>query len=391
MRLLHTADLHFGGIWNNRDRSSDGSRVLDEILGLCESEKVDLLVIAGDVFSDRTRQPIHTVARQLLNKLAPHMHRGLRIFMIRGNHDSLGFFKLLSDLIKEIADEDHSNLVVAAEPGIYQVPGLDLQVVAVPYLDPSTLRTEAPAADSTIEEQVVGLVGRLARWMQALYRQADPRKPAIFVGHYAVQGASLTPKMDYQSGYHRELWITADQLPSFTSYNALGHIHLGQQISFAAKPTWYSGAPDRQDLGEMDYTPQVLLVDLPDSPGGVATVQPRAITSATLFIKRKAYSIEEVQRICEELGDSNPLGEVHINVPYADRARCDALLSETAPRLILAVEGQEQMVAPIEEDGFDPRDVRGTVHDYLEKAQMDAVRRGRLLELFDALWEEGRA
>src|SRR5690242_8139025 len=103
MKLLHTSDLHLGETWRGQSRQADEARILDEILALCRDQAVDLLLITGDVFSDRRRDALPTVARRFLRQLTPALRAGLRVLLLRGNHDSLPFFGLLRDLLQEIA------------------------------------------------------------------------------------------------------------------------------------------------------------------------------------------------------------------------------------------------------------------------------------------------
>ena len=50
MRILHTSDWHIGKRLLGRERIAEQGEVLDEIAALCETEKVDLVLVAGDVF-----------------------------------------------------------------------------------------------------------------------------------------------------------------------------------------------------------------------------------------------------------------------------------------------------------------------------------------------------
>ena len=50
MRVLHTSDWHIGKRLNGRDRLEEQGAVLDEIAEICDSEGVELVLVAGDVF-----------------------------------------------------------------------------------------------------------------------------------------------------------------------------------------------------------------------------------------------------------------------------------------------------------------------------------------------------
>jgi exonuclease SbcD len=50
MRIVHTADWHVGRVWKNILRLDETARVLNHLARYLETEKIDLLLVAGDVF-----------------------------------------------------------------------------------------------------------------------------------------------------------------------------------------------------------------------------------------------------------------------------------------------------------------------------------------------------
>src|SRR3712207_895631 len=95
MKLLHTSDLHLGAQWRSVSRADDQTRVLDEVLTLCDQHEVDALLVTGDVFSDRPYEPPARIARRLLERLSDQLRRGRAIVLLRGNHDPLDLFQLM--------------------------------------------------------------------------------------------------------------------------------------------------------------------------------------------------------------------------------------------------------------------------------------------------------
>ncbi len=266
------------------------------------------------------------------------------------------------------------------------MPGAELQVIALPYLAPSDLERDAADATVDVDQRVVGLTGQLAKQLQRLYQHVQANKRAIFAGHIMVRGAQITPELEFQSGYARDLWLTPNLLPSFTSYNALGHIHLSQPLESVGKPTWYSGSPDRHDLGEINYRPQVLLIDLPDRPGGAADVTPIPLLRSTPFVERTLRSPEEVRLFCAELSGADPLGRVTLDLDFADREECEGWLRETAPRIRITFEPRVQTPSAVV-DGIDPHNIVAIVHGYIER-HFDEEKKVLLLAGFNRLLEE---
>lgn len=86
MKFLHTSDLHIGKIVNEFSMLEDQKYILDQILNIAVDERVDAVVIAGDIYD---RSIPSTEAVQLLdNFLTRLLNVGIKILMISGNHDS---------------------------------------------------------------------------------------------------------------------------------------------------------------------------------------------------------------------------------------------------------------------------------------------------------------
>jgi len=77
MRILHTSDLHLQNIEDERWEA------LRTILNICKSEKVDVLVIAGDLFdSDEEGAQLRVEMRKLFNDAT------FKTIILPGNHDA---------------------------------------------------------------------------------------------------------------------------------------------------------------------------------------------------------------------------------------------------------------------------------------------------------------
>ncbi|MBQ3060554.1 MAG: DNA repair exonuclease [Desulfovibrio sp.] len=99
IRYIHAADLHldtpFQGL--SRETAQEGPlarllqeatfTALDRLIGFCESEKPDFLVLAGDIYN----QENHSVKAQLRLRDGCQRLRqaGVRVFLSHGNHDPL--------------------------------------------------------------------------------------------------------------------------------------------------------------------------------------------------------------------------------------------------------------------------------------------------------------
>lgn len=86
MKLLHLADLHLGKRVNEFSMLKDQAYVLEQILTLACAERVDGVLIAGDVF-DKTVPSVEAVSLldDFLTKLSVNH---IAVYIICGNHDA---------------------------------------------------------------------------------------------------------------------------------------------------------------------------------------------------------------------------------------------------------------------------------------------------------------
>lgn len=106
-RFIHTADIHLDSPLRSlalRDASLAGligtatRRAFVRIVGLCLDEQVDALLLAGDLYDgDQTSMK---TARFLSEQIRRLHEAGIRVFVVRGNHDAL------SKITKELSFPD---------------------------------------------------------------------------------------------------------------------------------------------------------------------------------------------------------------------------------------------------------------------------------------------
>lgn len=89
MKFIHTADIHLGvtpdgGRLYTKARGQEIWETFSKLLEVCEEEKTDLLLIAGDMFH---RQPLMRELREVDAMFARLTHT--KVVLIAGNHDYL--------------------------------------------------------------------------------------------------------------------------------------------------------------------------------------------------------------------------------------------------------------------------------------------------------------
>lgn len=129
MRFIHMADAHLGmepdkGMAWSKERKAELWQSFERIIGLCVEEKIDLLLIAGDLFH---RQP--TIAdvkemRYLLGKLGK-----TRVVLLAGNHDYLSERSRLHEMLLG----DRIMLLPAGEVSSLLIPSCNTTVYGISY------------------------------------------------------------------------------------------------------------------------------------------------------------------------------------------------------------------------------------------------------------------
>ncbi len=99
MKLLHTSDWHIGRSLYGRKRYEEFEAFLNWLTALIESEDIDVLLVAGDVFDNSTPS---NHAQELYYRFlcrvaaAPNRH----VVVTAGNHDSPTFLNAPRELLK---------------------------------------------------------------------------------------------------------------------------------------------------------------------------------------------------------------------------------------------------------------------------------------------------
>ncbi len=178
MKMIHTADWHLCDRLGRIDRTEDLHTRVERVAQLCQERDADVLLIAGDVFSELASVEDMTRALMRLREaFAPFFARGGTILALTGNHDRDGRINMVRagmTLAAPAAGRD--GLLEAgrmyllngrAVATLAAADGGTVQFVFVPY--PFASRYEISAAEyRTKEEENRLLHGRIAEWVQGL-------------------------------------------------------------------------------------------------------------------------------------------------------------------------------------------------------------------------------
>lgn len=287
MNIIHTADWHLGQTFFGYDRTHEHQKFLNWLCELLSSKKIDLLLIAGDLFDGPNPS---AVAQRLFYKFihkAVTENPTLQIIITAGNHDSATRLEAPNPLLENFnvhirgvvkrndnAEIDYDHFIVPIDK--------DFCCLAVPYL-----RNGDYAPANNHDEG-------LRNFYSELYNRAKEKYSKIIaMGHMHTSGAELSS--DDRSERIIIGGLDCVDVKTFNDdiiYTALGHLHKAQRVS-ERENIRYAGAPlpmsfaernnkqsvtriaiedDSIEIKQIEFTPPVRLISVPKSPLPVSQV-----------------------------------------------------------------------------------------------------------------------
>ncbi|WCE94067.1 exonuclease SbcCD subunit D C-terminal domain-containing protein [Acidithiobacillus ferriphilus] len=269
MKILHTSDWHLGRTLYGRKRYEEFEAFLKWLAKTIQHEKVDALLVAGDVFD--TSAPSNRAQELYYRFLCAVAASSCRhVVVIAGNHDSPSFLNAPRELLKVlnvhvvgalaevISDEV---LVLHTEGGIPE-----LIVCAVPYLRDRDIRVAE--AGETIEDKERKLIEGIRDHYAAATAIAEAQRlalgvdiPIVAMGHLFAAGGQTVDGDGVRDLYVGSLaHVTAAIFPDSLNYLALGHLHVPQKVGSSERRR-YSGSPIPMGFGEAKQAKSVCMVD----------------------------------------------------------------------------------------------------------------------------------
>lgn len=260
MKILHTADWHLGKKLHKHDLSKDHQLFLDWLINLIHEQKIDLLLISGDIF-DLANPPIEARAMYYWF-LRQMIQLKCKIIITGGNHDSAQMLDAPKDILQLLDIKVVGGAITPIENEIVVLE--NLVVCAVPYLRNADLRQaiEGESGTSRIENVRLGIkkhYDTLAEICQEKY----PNLPKIAMGHLYANG-SISSESEREIQIGNLASVDGHDFSQTFDYVALGHIHRPQIIS-GNERIRYSGSPIPLSFSEKNDQKIVLILDVFES------------------------------------------------------------------------------------------------------------------------------
>src|SRR3989338_344219 len=193
MKFAHMSDIHLGSWSAHPELAEKASEAFDMAADICIKEKIDFVIIAGDLFD--TSMPSMDVLRRAIVTIKRIHDAGLRIYVVPGSHDFSPTGKTAISLLE--AAGFLKNVAAVDENGFLKF-----------------------VVDGSVA--VSGMLGRKGSLEHDYYNRIQVKFPEssykIFVMHSAIQ--------EYKPAHLSQMpALPLSSLPSGFDYYANGHVH----------------------------------------------------------------------------------------------------------------------------------------------------------------------
>jgi exonuclease SbcD len=381
MRFLHTGDWHVGKTLRGNSRAEEHRQVLAEIAGIARDRKVDIVLVAGDLFDGNAPGP---EAEEIVYRALLDLSRASEwVVVISGNHDNPRRLEAVEPLMRL------TNIRVLAKPARPAEGGvLALQtkvgaaaIALLPFLSQRSIVKADDLMAREASQHQGDYAERATRVIEHLCAAPPPPSTVnVLLAHAMVYGGVLGGG-ERQAHTIFEYSVPATAFPGSLHYVALGHLHRAQKLP-AACPAWYSGSPLQLDFGETEDVKSVNVIEAePDTPAEVEVVP----LSSGRRLRRVKATLGELERLAPELGDAY----LRVEVSAAPAPGLADQVREILPNAVDVVIAGRAREA--DEPALEPRlgrSPRELFAEYLKEKSSDDA---RVRALFDELLDQAHA
>lgn len=291
MKILHTSDLHIGKYIGTYDLKEDTEYVLNQVVDTAIRERVEVVLISGDVF-DRPN-PSEEAIKMYVSFLKELLDKNIKVIAISGNHDSGIRLSAYKDILVKgyfVEGEFNSPMRKVSLNDEFGPVNFYMLPFFTPFIVKSNLKLE-----KGLENYDLAMDEIIKR------ENIDTSQRNIILAHQFVAGFKFggsEEDFSYSNGDEKNVAgvgiISLDKFQNF-DYVALGHIHKPQKISI--ETIRYSGSLLKYKTSEIDGPDKsVVIIDLKEK--GNIEVKLDPIKPLHPFVK--------IEGLLSELTNTNP-------------------------------------------------------------------------------------
>lgn len=305
MKILHTADWHLGKKLDRFSRIEEQRAVMGEIVQIADAQKVDMVIIAGDLFDNFTP---NTDAIELFYKTVKQLSLGGRrpVVAISGNHDApklidapdplareCGIFLIGQPLALVTPIETQDFKITHSSAGF-----IELQLASFPY--PLRIIHTAYANEPRLREELEGdkqlAINQFLsdKWQALAQEYCDSKGVNILTAHLFMNpknGELLEePEGERPIRIGNADMIYTNAIPPEMQYTALGHLHGFKNIGSEEKPIVYASSPLCYSFSEAGEQKYVAIIEA--EPNKAAHLSKIPLTQGKPLVRKQFTSIE---------------------------------------------------------------------------------------------------
>jgi len=315
VRIIHTGDWHLGKTLEGFGRIEEQKLFLEELYDICEKRKIDILIVAGDIY-DNSNPPAEAekLFYSYLKKLSKNGERA--IVIISGNHDSHTRLTSSSPLAEEfciIMEGTPKTIINSGDYGNFKINrtffgGFEIEksgekavFITMPY--PSEKNINEIISESIEEfDFKKSYSDKIREIFRDREKEFSDDTINIVVGHFFISGGSSSDsERTIQLG--GSYAVDGDVFPEKTQYVAMGHLHRPQHIKTNIEHSYYAGSPIQYSKSEIGYSKSVFFVEI--HPAEKPVVEKIYLRNYKPIEIWKSDSIEDALALCEKKKDEN--------------------------------------------------------------------------------------
>jgi exonuclease SbcD len=301
MRMLHTSDWHLGRTIRSRPRTEEFVAVLDELIRIAQDERVEAVLVAGDIFDSRS--PVAEAEELFLDTCLRLHDLGVSLVAIAGNHDSPARLQAWRHVLSRLGVHLVPQVTPPSEGSLVEIAGRDgsesALVACIPFVAERRFGSAAELFDAP-ESWYTSYADGVGHLLAAMSEPFRSDRVNVAMAHLFTDGA-LLGSGERTATVGLEYAVSPARLPATASYVALGHVHRPQVVRGAPAPARFAGSLLQLDFGEAQQAKSVTIIEA--SPG--VPIETREVpVRAGRELRDVTGSLENLTARAEEFGDA---------------------------------------------------------------------------------------
>lgn len=398
MKILHTADWHLGKRLDRFSRLEEQVLVMDEIVQIADTQKVDMIIIAGDLFDnfnpgvEAIELFYKTLKRLSLNGKRP-------VIAISGNHDSPNLIDAPDPLARECGIilighpkakvnpfELETFTISNSVEGLVELQlakfNFPVRILHTPYANEIRLKEYF---GENKEEKINTVLAE--HWKQLADEFCDTRGVNILTTHLYMnkKGTEVLeePEGEKPIKIGAADLIYSDIIPDQIQYTALGHLHSFQNIGTKEKPVVYSSSPLCYSFSEAGQTKYINIIEA--EPSKEVSYEKIALKNGKPLVRKTFDSVEKI--VSWLLENPNVLVELTLESETFLKAEDRKLIYQSHNgiiHLIPKVKNQDIKESQLHEINLN-QDIQSLFQDYFKSKNGGQEANEDLINLFNEI------